>query len=419
MPRAPLSSSEPVSLGLRQMRLVATGLLVAMAALFLLARAFDHLHPAIGYVRAFAEAAMVGGLADWFAVTALFRHPLHLPIPHTAIIPRNKDRIASTLAQFLRDNFLTPKVVARRMQQLDLAGAAGRWLASPGPGHGRLRAGLGRLAADILEALDQDRLGGMVKQTIAGRLRALEIAPLIGRALEAAMQEDRHRPLLDGIVRWAAKVLDANEHLIRQMVHERSGSVMRWTGLDETLANKIIEGLAKLIVDMAEDSSHPLRAKAEEGIAHLAQDLQHDPARRAQVEAFKNELLDNPALAAWWMGIWETGRAALLRAARDPDTLRTGAFGDALRQLGQTLQNDRKLANTINRFARRSAVGAATDYGDGIVRLVSDTIKGWDAQTITGRLENAVGRDLQYIRINGTVVGGLVGVAIHAVDTLL
>jgi uncharacterized membrane-anchored protein YjiN (DUF445 family) len=419
MPRTPLSSSEPVPAGLRQMRLVATGLLVAMAALFLLARAFDHLHPAIGYVRAFSEAAMVGGLADWFAVTALFRHPLHLPIPHTAIIPRNKDRIASTLAQFLRDNFLTPKVVARRMQRLDVAGAAGRWLTNPGPGRGRLRAGLGRLAADILEALDQDRLGGMVKQTIAGRLRALEVAPLIGRALEAAIQENRHRPLLDGIVRWAAKVLDANEHLIRQMVHERSGSVMRWTGLDETLANKIIEGLAKLIGDMAEDPSHPLRAKAEEGIAQLAQDLQHDPARRAQVEAFKNELLDNPALAAWWLGMWETGRAALLRAARDPDALRTGAFGDALQQLGQTLQQDRRLADTINRFARRSAVGAATDYGDGIVRLVSDTIKGWDAQTITGRLENAVGRDLQYIRINGTLVGGLVGVAIHTVDALL
>ncbi|MBB4099984.1 DUF445 domain-containing protein [Sphingomonas kyeonggiensis] len=419
MLRTPLSSSEAVAPGLRQMRLVATGLLVAMAALFLLARAFDPLHPAIGYVRAFAEAAMVGGLADWFAVTALFRHPLHLPIPHTAIIPRNKDRIASTLAQFLRDNFLTPKVVARRMQRLDVAGAAGRWLADPGPGRGRLRAGLGRLGADVLEALDQERLGGMVKHTIAGRLRALEIAPLLGRALEAAIQEDRHRPLLDGIVRWAAKILDANEHLIRQMVHERSGAVMRWTGLDETLANKIIEGLAKLIGDMAEDPGHPLRAKAEEGIAQLARDLQTDPARRAQVEAFKNELLDNPALADWWMGIWETGRASLLRVARSPDALLTGAFGDAMRQLGQTLQTDRRLAHMINRFARRTAVGAATDYGDGIVRLVSDTIKGWDAQTITGRLENAVGRDLQYIRINGTLVGGLVGVAIHTVDTLL
>ncbi|MBX3565604.1 MAG: DUF445 domain-containing protein [Sphingomonas sp.] len=401
------------------MRLVATGLLVAMAGLFLATRAFDHAHPAIGYVRAFAEAAMVGGLADWFAVTALFRHPLGLPIPHTAIIPRNKDRIASTLAQFLRDNFLTPAVVARRMQRVDMARAAGRWLADPGASRGRLRAGVGRLAADMLEALDQERLGGMAKRALADRLRALEIAPLLGRALATAMAENRHRPLLDGIVHWAARVLDANEHMIRTMVHERAGSVLRWTGLDETLANKIIAGLAKLLGDMAEDPNHPLRAKAEEGLAQLAHDLQHDPARRAQVEGFKNELLDNPALADWWLGVWESGRAALLRAARDPDRMLSGELGDALRQLGETLQSDARLADTINRFVRRAAVGAASDYGDGIVRLVSDTIRGWDAETVTGRLENAVGRDLQYIRINGTLVGGLVGVAIHAVDALL
>ena len=401
------------------MRLVATGLLVMMAAVFLAARQFQHLHPAIGFVRAFSEAAMVGGLADWFAVTALFRHPLHLPIPHTAIIPRNKDRIAETLAAFLRDNFLTPSVVARRMQRVDVARAIGRWLADPGEGRGRLRAGIGRLAATILESLDQERLGGMAKRALADRLRALEIAPLLGRALDTAMAEDRHRPLLDGIVRWAAKVLEANEHLVRAMVHERSGAVMRWTGLDETLANKIIDGLHKLIAAMAEDPAHPLRAKAEEGLARLAHDLQHDAERRAQVEAFKNELLDNPALADWWIGMWESGRAALLRVARNPDAMLKGEFGAAMRQLGETLQNDARLAETINRFVRRAAVGAASDYGDGIVRLVSDTIRGWDAQTVTGRLENAVGRDLQYIRINGTLVGGLVGVAIHAVDTLL
>lgn len=415
---APLSL-EAVPPGLRRMRLVATGLLVLMAAIFLAARQFQQLHPTIGYVRAFAEAAMVGGLADWFAVTALFRHPLRLPIPHTAIIPRNKDRIASTLAGFLRDNFLIPRVVARRMQRVDVARAAGRWLADPGGGRGRLRAGIGRLAADVLEALDQERLGGMARRALAERLRGLEVAPLLGRALETAMKEDRHRPLLDGIVHWAAKVLDANEYMIRQMVHERSGSVMRWTGLDETLANKIIAGLAKLIGDMAEDPGHPLRAKAEEGLAKLAQDLQHDADRRAQVEAFKNELLDNPALGDWWMGVWESGRAALLRLARDPDRVLAGDLGSALRQLGETLQGDARLAETINRFVRRTAVGAASDYGDEIVRLVSDTIRGWDARTLTGRLENAVGRDLQYIRINGTLVGGLVGVAIHTVDALL
>ncbi|WP_426262111.1 DUF445 family protein, partial [Sphingomonas sp. DC1200-1] len=229
--------------GLVRMRWIAGGLLVLMAATFLIARAFDDRYPALGFVRAFAEAAMVGGLADWFAVTALFRHPLGLPIPHTAIIPRNKDRIGTTLAAFLRDNFLIPGVVARRMRGVDIAGAAGRWLANPPGGDGRLRRGAAALAAHILEAFDQQRLGGMVKAGIGQRLRALDVSPLLGQALSAAIAEDRHLPLLDGIVRWGARLLASNEQLIRQMVHDRAGSVMRWTGLDETLATKIIDGL--------------------------------------------------------------------------------------------------------------------------------------------------------------------------------
>jgi uncharacterized membrane-anchored protein YjiN (DUF445 family) len=402
------------------MRVIATGLLLAMAGVYFTARALGDQHPVWGFVRAFAEAAMVGGLADWFAVTALFRHPLGLPIPHTAIVPRNKDRIGDTLAAFLRDNFLIPGVVARRMRRLDVAGAAGRWLADPkGASEGRLRRGASRLAADMLESLDQERLGGMVRTTLAARLRSLEISPLLGQALTTAIADNRHVPLLDGIVKWAAKVLEANEPIIRAMVHERAGGLMRWTGLDETLANKIIAGLDGLIRDMASDPDHPLRAKADEGLAQLAHDLQFDETMRARVEAFKADLLDNPALSDWWQGIWEHVRGAMLKVARDPDSMMAGRFGEALRQLGSTLQQDAELAATINRFARRTAVGAAADYGDAIVRLVSETVRGWDARTITLRLENAVGRDLQYIRINGTLVGGLVGVVIHAVDVLL
>lgn len=416
---APSGDAAPPQL--KAMRRVATGLLVAMAALFLFARAQAGGHPAWGYVQAFAEAAMVGGLADWFAVTALFRHPLGLPIPHTAIVPRNKDRIGDTLAVFLRTNFLVPRVVARRMQRIDVAAALGRWLAEPSGAASatRLRYGASRLAADMLESLDQERLGGMVRGALSGQLRRLDLAPLLGQALAAAIVDDRHVPLMDGMTRWAAKVLRANEHLVRAMVHERSGSIMRWTGLDETLASKIIDGLDKLITDMADDPAHPLRAKAEEGLANLAHDLIHDPDTQAKVEAFKAQMLDNPALADWWQGVWERLRGAMLAAVRDPDALLRGRLGEALAALGTTLQGDAVLRTTINRFARRAAVGAAADYGDAIVRLVSDTVRGWDAATITLRLENAVGRDLQYIRINGTLVGGSVGLVIHAVEGAL
>ncbi|KQT33769.1 hypothetical protein ASG29_04670 [Sphingomonas sp. Leaf412] len=402
------------------MRLVAGGLLVAMAAVFLATRSLEHVHPGWGFVRAFAEAAMVGGLADWFAVTALFRHPLGLPIPHTAIIPRNKDRIGDQLAQFLREYFLIPAVVARRMGRIDVAGVAGRWLADPkAGGGGRLARGTSRLAVEVLQALDQERLGGMVRGMMVTRVRETEVSPMIGRALAATLAEGRHQPVVDQAILWARSALAANEHLVRAMVHDRAGSILRWTGLDETVSNKLIDGLDKLIADMAEDRDHPLRARAEEGLANLARDLEHDPAMRARVEGLKIELLENPAMQDWINGLWEQARAAMLRAARDPERLLAGKFGEALRQLGQTLQDDPRLGRTINRFVRRAAVGAAADYGDTIVRLVSETVRGWDADTITTRLENAVGKDLQFIRINGTLVGGLVGLTIHAVDVLL
>ena len=402
------------------MKMIATGMLVVMAGVYVAMRIIGPIHPMVGFVKAFAEAAMVGGLADWFAVTALFRHPLGLPIPHTAIIPRNKDRIGDTLATFLRDNFLTPAVVARRMRGLDVAGAAGRFLASEDRGgSGRLRDGASRLLADILESLDDDRLGGMAKTAVAERLRRMEVSPLLGQTLTAAIREGRHVPLLDGIINRASLIIASNEEIIREMVHERAGRILRWTGLDENVSNAVITGLNKLVFDMADNPDHPLRLKINEMLEDLASDLQHNEAMQARVQALKDELVDNPAMQAWIDGLWQQGRAALLRAARDPDKAMAGKLGDTLRQLGQTLQTDDRIRTTINRFARRAAVGATASYGDGIVKLVSETIRSWDVGKVTERVETAVGRDLQYIRINGTLVGGLVGLAIHAVDVWL
>lgn len=406
--------------GPARMKFVATAMLVVMACIYLSARLNEGLHPAIGYIKAFAEAAMVGGMADWFAVTALFRHPLGLPIPHTAIIPRNKDRIGDTLALFLKDNFLTPAVVARRMRRVDVAAAIGRFLADPDhSGAGRLRGGASKLLANMLESLDDSRLGGMAKGALVKRLTALDVAPLIGQSLDAAMKEGRHVPLLNGIITRVSEVLAANEHLIRNMVHERAGGVLRWTGLDENVANAIINGLNRLLFDMADDPNHPLRDRADQALADLAFDLQHDTAMQARVANLKAEIIGNPAMQRWIDGLWQQARESLLKAARDPNRVLAGRFGDLLRQMGEPLQNDPRLRHTINRFVRRTAVGATASYGDGIVTLISETVRSWDSAKVTDRIEHAVGRDLQYIRINGTVVGGLVGVALHFIDMML
>jgi uncharacterized membrane-anchored protein YjiN (DUF445 family) len=402
------------------MRRTATGLLAAMAVLFVMAHALRTSHPLWPWVLAFAEAAMVGGLADWFAVTALFRRPLGLPIPHTAIIPENKDRIADTMAVFLQDNFLTPEVVARRMAGMNLAAAAGAWLADPHAGEGeRLRAGAGELFAQVLESLDPDRLGNQVRSGLVRQLDKLDVAPLLGSALAAAIADKRHMAVIESMVRWAGFTLEANEDLVRELIHRRANAILRWTGLDEKLANSVIEGLYKLLAEVIVDPAHPLRAKIEEGLAQLAWGLSHDPQMQARVQRIKRELLANPALAQWWQAVWERLRIALVARLRDPQGGLGVSLRESLAELGQTLQGDPALQDQLNRLARRTAVGLATRYGSQIVRLVSETVKRWDATTVTNRLEGAVGRDLQFIRINGTLVGGLFGLGIHAVEVWL
>ena len=418
MANGALSRFNPAQPGAQGMKVVATGLLVVMAGVFVAARILQPQYPWLAYVKAFAEAAMVGGLADWFAVTALFRHPLGLPIPHTAIIPRNKDRIGEALANFLKENFLIPSVVARRMRNIDVAGATGRFLQTPADEGTRIRAGASRLIADIFEGLDDERLGGLAKGAISTRLRKAEISPLLGHALASAINEDRHVPMLEATIRWTARTLDANEGLIRDIVQKKANWALKLAGLDTRLADAIINGLRKLTVEMSTDPAHPVRQKIEEALVQLANDLQARPETRERVEAIKEQLLDNQSVSLWLDTLWQKGREAVIRAARNPDPVLAGKLGEVLKSMGSTLEKDPRIHVAINRFARRAAVGMSASYGSSIVKLVSETVRGWDARTVTGRLEAAVGRDLQYIRINGTLVGGLVGLILHALDTL-
>lgn len=406
------------------MRWLAHGLLAGMAGLYLLSRHLMPAYPGWEWARAFSEAAMVGALADWFAVTALFRHPMGLPIPHTAIIPAKKDQIADSMAGFLRANFLTPQVLARRLAGLDVAGALGGFLADPrdlgeGAGGPRLRQGAAGLLGDMLQSLPGEQLGAMLKSTLRGQLARLDLAPLLGQLLEGAMADGRHRGVIEAMLRWTGITLEANEELLRQMIHDRAHTLLRWTGLDETLANTILDGLYKLLAECIVDPQHPLRAKLEELLSGLAQDLRHDPATQAKVARMKDEVLANAAMGAWIDGLWERARGAALEALRHPGGLLEGRMGAGLAGFGAALQTDPRLRHQVNRFARRSLAGLVVRHGAGIVKLVSDTVRRWDARTVSERIEGAVGRDLQFIRINGTLVGGIVGLLLHAVEKLL
>ena len=399
-----------------RMRLVATLLLVAMAGVFAAAAHFQAAYPAAGYVRAFAEASLVGGLADWFAVTALFRHPLGLPIPHTAIIPNKKDRIGDSLAAFLKDNFLTPQIVARRLEAVDVAGVAARWLTTPTQ-PGKRRRGLGQLFARLIEAVDQDAIAAVVRDAAVTRVEAMPLAPIVAGAIDAAIDGNRHDGLVDAAVQWAVRALDTQEGQIRAMVHDRTAWLLRLASIDDRVADAIIEGLRDLLHAVAGDPDHALRQRITEALRDYAFDLRHFPDAQAKVEAFKADLLANPQLRHWLGGLWHQARAALLRLLTEPGS-GTGQLRALGASLGAALEADPALRAAVNLHVRRAVVGLVNDYGDALVTLVSDTVHGWDAATVTTKLENAVGRDLQYIRINGTVIGGLVGLAIHAVTAV-
>ena len=443
-----------------RMRLLATLLLVAMAGVFAAALWGQGAYPqtaALGYLRAFAEASLVGGLADWFAVTALFRHPLGLPIPHTAIVPTNKDRIGDALAAFLKDNFLTPAVMARRMEGFHVAAALSGWLTTSGSGGptGRLRRALSGLFARFVGALDDTVVAQLLAVTVTDQLRTMAIAPVVGRFLGSLVADGRHEALIERAVAAGLDFLDGHEADIHAAVAERSG---KWVPafIDERIAGGIVDAVRTRLLAMSDAATaharrdqaqvmadfreraraldaprsaapaalpppvtglghdHPDRVAITGWLTRLAADLQ-DPASAAatRFEAAKLDLLDSPATAGLFASLWDTIKSFLA----EPESARRSATTSRFAaELGGVIAANPALADALDTLARRAVVSIVATYGGSIVRLVSDTIRSWDARTVTGRLEAAVGRDLQYIRINGTVIGGLVGLAIHAVE---
>ncbi len=397
----------------RRLRTLATVLLLVMALLFLASTwAIRAVHPGFVWAKAFAEAALVGGLADWFAVTALFRHPMGLPIPHTAIIPRSKDRIGTALATFLKDNFLTPRNVARRLDSFDAAASFATVLERPASG-GRIRQGIQRLVAQLAETPAAAAIMQRLREGTMARLHNAEVSPLLGRVLAAMIADGRHRPVIDAFIEWAERALDSQEGLIRTMVEQRTGWLLRLMNLDERIANELVNGLRDLLADLAADPDHPLRLRANEALENLAFDLQFLPETRARVERAKREIMANKAVGQWVEGMWDRLKQALKSL---PDNAAVPQLGAAM---AETLRTEPSVSSAVNQLVRRAIVGVVADHGDRIVSLVSETVKGWDATTITEKLESAVLRDLQYIRLNGTLIGGSIGLVLHAILVLV
>lgn len=407
------STPTPASTGIARlslptMRLIAGGLLIVMSLLYLLAISHHGEGAVWGYARAFAEAAMVGGLADWFAVTAIFRRPLGLPIPHTAVIPRGKERIAQALGEFVSVNFLAADVIGARLANQDLARALGRQLADPATAK-RVADGVMDALPAIADLLDDEVVSDFMRRQLGELSRDQRLSAMVGRGLALLTEHGRHQPVLDAALAEGWRALEEHEGTIRAQVRAQTSWVWRLIALDARAADALIGAIETTFHEAAHNPDHPARRRVTEMLSQLAHDLQHSPQLRAQIELGVTDLLAHPAVSTYLKDLW----LSLKDSAAHPTSSARGALADAIARFGAAMLDDAAVIDTLNRRLRALVSEISGRHGHDVGALIAETIRSWDTKTVVEKLEQNVGPDLQYIRINGTIIGGLVGLAIH------
>ncbi len=403
-----------------KMQRVATLMLVAVALVFVVTRWLESAYPWLGFVRAFAEAAMVGGIADWFAVTALFRHPLGLPIPHTAIVASRKDRIGTALGNFVQRNFLTRDVVAGKIAAMQLGDRAAQWLARPENSR-RLARHAAHGLSGAVSVMHDDDVQAMVDRSIVSRLRRMQAAPLMARLFELMTTGGRHQALLDDALRLAAKFLYENEAMIRERVKAESPW---WVpgAVDSRVGDKIVSGVEKTLVAVAADPDHPLRQRYDEAVDRFVSSLRENPETIARFEQIKLDVLAHPGVADFAREVWGDVKEKIAHYAErraddaepEPDQLEQWLAG-----LGHKVLEDPVLSAKVNGWIVEIVSYSVEQAREEVAKLISATVAAWDADATSRKIELQIGRDLQFIRINGTIVGGLVGLILYSAGLLL
>jgi uncharacterized membrane-anchored protein YjiN (DUF445 family) len=397
------------------MRTVATALLVAMAAIFAitswLAPQNPELAPWLGALRAFAEAALIGGLADWFAVTALFRRPLGLPIPHTAIVPSRKDDIGRALARFIRDNFLVRDAIERRLDRTDLAARLGAWLAQEKNAQ-RVTHDLGAALGWLLRAGDGNELRAALGASLRGAFDSVPVSSGLAALLDVLLGGPHAQTFIDKLVEFARAQLESQRVLIRVRIHERSPW---WLPkfVDQEIFDQLVGELERILDAIATDPRHPARAEIGAALKSLQDSLAHDPALAERSRALQRDVIDHPAVRGYAHDLWQRLDADLHAALADPGSpLRVGVQRE-ISGVGTALATDSAVAQKLNSWLKQLLLYLVENYRDPLSEIVSETIEQWDPKATSRRIELALGTDLQFIRLNGTVVGGLVGLLLY------
>ncbi|HUQ40169.1 MAG TPA: DUF445 domain-containing protein [Acidimicrobiales bacterium] len=402
---------------LRAMKRRATGLLAVVAIAFVAIHLAGDDQSWVPYALAAAEGSMVGGLADWFAVTALFRHPLGLPIPHTAVIRERKDQFGATLGAFVQENFLGADIVGERVRAAGVAGRLSAWLVQPANADVVARVVLDA-AVGVVDVLQDDDVQRVLHEEIERALGAVDLAPLAGRALTVATSEGRHRELLDVALKGVITFLDEQ----REPLRARFGQESPWWlphAVEDKLFDRIVDGARLLLASVVADPNHEMRGLIDDRLAALADRLQHDPLLKQRGDELKRDLLGHAELRRWTSSLWTDAKVALRTQAPDPTSALRTRLAGAVVAAGERLRAEPGLRRTVDVWSERAARHVVEHYRDEIGGLITATVARWDAAETSDKLELLLGRDLQFIRINGTVVGGLAGLALHVgSDTL-
>jgi uncharacterized membrane-anchored protein YjiN (DUF445 family) len=401
---------------LRRMKATAGSLLVGAAIVYILCQTLTDRHGVWGYIQAAAEASMVGGLADWFAVTALFRHPLRLPIPHTAIIPRKKDQIGEGLAGFVSQHFLTEAVVGERLAAARVPQRVGDWLAEPA--HARqVAAELSNAVGGMAAVLHDDELRTAVATFADKRLRELDAAPLLARVTDAICDSGQHQQVLTSVLRGTMRFLDENRAVFRDRLADESPEwVPEW--VDDRVFARGFTAVQSFLADVSVQDDHELRRTYDTKLRELAERLRTDPETSAKVAQTKLQLLEHPQVREWLSTLWINGKALVVNGAADPDSDLRSTVESLTMRAGEVLRIDPVVGAKVDEVLQRVVGHVVTHYADDLAGVISATVERWDADETSRRLELQVGRDLQFIRINGTVVGALAGLAIYAISRL-
>ena len=425
--QAPAATSPPLDAAaeakrsaLRRTKLMATTALGLCVVVFAGAKSLEGRYPWLGFVAAFAEAATIGGLADWYAVVALFRRPLGLPIPHTAIIPENQNRIADNLGRFIEVNFLAPGPVREKLEEVDFAALVADWLAGPERAAG-LASFVSRLVPRMLAAIDQTGLRGFVADRMTKELDKVQLAPLAAELLSALTDDRRHQKLFDEFIRVVSRFLSDEQALatMREKIREELPSLFNMFRADAYLLKKIVASAGSLLEEVRADPDHPARVEFDRFVHGFIERLRTSKQYARRAEALKRDFLARPEFKALAGDMWESLRLFIEQDAQAPDSTVRAHLATMFVEVGRHLAEDDRIRADMNQGFVVALSSFVDSQKSGVSKFIADQVKRWDLAQLTRLIELNIGKDLQYIRFNGMIIGGLAGLVLYALERLL